>query len=575
MATDGPQQSGPAPHDEATTETPRPVEFGSSWSSPEFKRRSVALVTGPRSGLDAETQRMLRYRLKYASLLLLFTDAFYDGLIWMGFELVGVANGPVLWTYRMFLLAVLTVITVLLWSRVRLELRELRAVELLIFGMVGVMFVLMQSEMLAWAAAAPDKLPGQYAGLVCALMWLMLISVYAAFIPNTIRRSSVIIGVMALAPLVLVGIWSVARPNLWRSLSGGSGFPEMVGAMAVIYTTAVYGSYKIGVLRQEAFEARQLGQYRLKQRIGQGGMGEVFLAEHHLMKRPCAVKIIRPGRAADTKTLARFEREVRAAARLTHLNTIEIFDYGRAEDGTFFYAMEYLPGLSLQEIVERQGPLQPARAVHLMRQVCQALVEAHAKGLIHRDIKPSNIIAAERGGVRDIAKLLDFGLATSVEEQEDLRLTQEGVIAGSPYYLAPERILDSGEPDARGDIYSLGGVMYFLLTGEPPYTADKPIKVMIAHAKEELRPPRMINSEIPSDLERVVVRCLAKEPADRFPSVAELERALAECECADQWTPELAQQWWMSRHDHGRQVEGAAASEDTAGHSSATRQHPT
>ncbi len=549
------------PIGDETVETPAPPEFASSWSSPEFDRRAVELVAGPQRGLDVETARLLRTRLKYAALLLLLAEAFYDGLTAFGFRVEGVENGPVLWAYRQFLLVALAALAALLWSRVGLLLREMRALELLLFGLVGVMFILMQSEMIEWAADADIPLRMHYAALVCTIMWFMLISIYGAFIPNTPLRASLVLGAMAVAPLLVIGAWAVRRPVILSHLSGGGGFPEMIRSLAVVFTTAVYGSYKIGALRQEAFEARQLGQYRLKRRLGRGGMGEVYLAEHDLMKRPCAVKIIRPGRSADMKTLARFEREVRAVARLTHWNTVEIFDYGRAEDGTFYYAMEYLPGLSLQEIVERQGPVQPARAVHLMRQVCDALIEAHGKGLIHRDLKPSNVIAAERGGVLDVAKLLDFGLATWTGESEDLRLTQEGVIAGSPYYLAPERFLDSGKPDARSDIYSLGGVMYFLLTGKPPFTADTPIKVMIAHAQEVVRPPRMINSDIPLDVERIILRCLAKDPEDRFQTVAELQRELAACECADAWTQELARQWWTSRSQLEDTDESAAAEE--------------
>ena len=560
MATDErPESTTSASLNEETTETPRITEHLSSWSSPEVDQRGVKIVAGARASLEAETEALLRGRLKFASLVILVTDVFYDSLILFGINVQGFPPGRVLMAYKAFVIVALIAVTGMLWSRVNLVLRELRAVELLIFGLIGVMFVLMQTELLQWAADPAFPARPEYAALVCTVMWFMLTAIYGAFIPNTLRRAVAVLGTMSLAPIALVNLMAVTSPAFGKMLFSAGGVPEMVGSMAVAFTTAVYGSYKIGALRQEAFEARQLGQYRLKRRLGSGGMGEVYLAEHYMIKRPCAVKVIRPSRAADAKTLARFEREVHAVARLTHLNTIEIFDYGRAEDGTFYYAMEYLPGLNLQEIVERQGPLQPARAVHLLRQVCNALSEAHAKGLIHRDIKPSNIIAAERGGVRDVAKLLDFGLATSDEEQEDLRLTQEGAIAGSPFYLAPERFLESGEPDARSDVYSLGGVAYFLLTGRPPFMADKPIKVMIAHAQEELRPPRMINSAIPLDLERIVVRCLAKSADDRYDTVAEIQRALAACECADEWSQDLASKWWTSR----AQVEDAAGPSDT------------
>jgi serine/threonine-protein kinase len=185
---------------------------------------------------------------------------------------------------------------------------------------------------------------------------------------------------------------------------------EMSTWLVIAVGFSIYGSHKISVLRQQAFEARRLGQYQVKHRLGRGGMGEVYLAEHVLLHRPCALKLIRPERAGDPTNLARFEREVQATAALDHPNIVEIFDYGRADDGTFYYAMEYLPGLSLQELVGRYGPLPPERAVHLLRQVCGALQEAHAAGLIHRDVKPGNVLVCKRGGRHDVAKLVDFGL---------------------------------------------------------------------------------------------------------------------------------------------------------------------
>ncbi len=202
----------------------------------------------------------------------------------------------------------------------------------------------------------------------------------------------------------------------------------------------MFGSHRIQVLEEQAFEAQQLGQYRLGKRLGSGGMGEVYLAEHLLLRRPCAVKLIRPEQAGDPTNLQRFEREVQAMATLTHYNTVEIYDYGHADDGTFYYVMEYLPGQNLEHLVGNHGPLPPARAIHLLRQVCRALREAHGVGLLHRDIKPSNIIACERGGVYDVVKLLDFGLVQETRlGKNDDRLTQHGTIIGSPPYMSPEQ----------------------------------------------------------------------------------------------------------------------------------------
>ena len=314
--------------------------------------------------------------------------------------------------------------------------------------------------------------------------------------------------------------------------------------LLVLAVGASFGARTISRLRRQVAEARQLGQYRLRRRIGAGGMGEVYLAEHELLKRPCAVKLIRPGDAADPRALERFEREVRLTATLSHPNTVEIYDYGRAEDGSYYYVMEYLPGLSLDEMIERHGPLPPERVVYLLRQVCGALREAHATGLIHRDIKPSNIFAAQRGGMDDVAKLLDFGLVRPPATTRVAHLSAEGQILGTPLFMSPEQATGGRELDERSDIYSLGAVAYYLLTGRPPFEGEGGIAVLIAHARDPVVPPSLVRNGIPEDLERVVLRCLAKDPAERFPDAESLEQALGECGCAGEWDLKQAARWW-------------------------------
>src|SRR5262249_37568336 len=225
-------------------------------------------------------------------------------------------------------------------------------------------------------------------------------------IPNTWRRCAAVVAALAAlcvaanGALVLRTAPEVAAPFIL----------ELVVSMGVGSALAVYGSHRIETLRRHASEAPKFGPYRLTSRLGSGAMGEVWLADHVLLRRPCAVKLIRPEHVGDPRFLARFEREVQATAALSHPNTVEVYDYGRTEDGAFYYAMEYLPGVSLDELVRREGPLPPARAVHLLRQLCGALAEAHRAGLVHRDVKPGNVLVCERGGVPDVAKLLDFGL---------------------------------------------------------------------------------------------------------------------------------------------------------------------
>ena len=249
----------------------------------------------------------------------------------------------------------------------------------------------------------------------------------------------------------------------------------------------------------------------------------------------------------DPREIQRFEREVRLTARLSHPNTVEVYDYGRTEDGTYYYVMEYLKGLSLDELVDRLGPLQPGRVVYLLRQVCGALREAHAAGLIHRDIKPSNIFAARPGGLGDVAKLLDFGLVLPAAILGETTLTGEREILGTPLYMSPEQA-KGHKLDARSDIYSLGAVAYYLLTGRPPFQANGRTAVLIAHARDPVEPPSRVRPGIPEDLERVVLRCLAKPPDQRFPDALALEQALGACACAGDWDQGRATQWWQGEY---------------------------
>ncbi len=253
--------------------------------------------------------------------------------------------------------------------------------------------------------------------------------------------------------------------------------------LLLLAAVAASGAHMFSRLRRQLAEARYFGQYRLKRQIGTGGMGDVFLAEHQLLKRACAVKLIR---ASSARALARFEREVRITATLSHPNTVEIFDYGRTEDGTYYYVMEYLPGMSLHDLVRRYGPLPPERVVYLLRQVCQALQEAHDAGLVHRDIKPSNIFAARRGGRDDVAKLLDFGLVRPLRAVDAADDSAVGLV-GTPAFMSPEQVIGDAEVDARSDIYSLGAVAYYLLTGQPPFPNRSGMSALIAQVRDPRR----------------------------------------------------------------------------------------
>ena len=418
--------------------------------------------------------------------------------------------------------------------------RQLRAVEMVTFGVPLVFFLLMQYEKSTKWADEYGVLPE------LGSCWLLMVFTYALFIPNTWQRAGVVIAFMAAAPLVAIGAIALIDSDAGR-LVDSRVLVETSLLLGLAAASSVLGVRTINLLRDEALRAKQLGQYRLKRLIGSGGMGEVYLAEHLLMKRPCAIKVIRPEKAGDPKVLARFEREVQATAKLSHWNSVDIFDYGRTDDGTFYYVMEYLPGMNLLELVRRYGPLPAARAIHLVRQATNALAEAHDLGLVHRDIKPANIFAAIRGGRFDVAKLLDFGLAKPLINVAEAQLTQKGAITGSPLYMSPEQAIGDRDPDARSDIYALGGVLYFLVTGRPPFEDEQPMRVLIAHAHEPPPPPSQHNADVPDDVELIIMRCLQKSPDDRFQSATELVTALEDCEDYGLWTRDDARSWWLER----------------------------
>jgi serine/threonine-protein kinase len=356
--------------------------------------------------------------------------------------------------------------------------------------------------------------------------WGALIVAYGVLIPSNLRHAFV-------RTSVLVGCAFLPEAIAFTQLGGlvpGAGMYLAIKCLTVLIfaALALYGSYHIDELREDVRSARQLGHYVLVRALGQGGMGSVYLAEHNFLRRPCAVKLIRPELARDDAAHARFEREVQAAAALTHPNTVQIYDYGQAEDGTLYYAMEYLPGESLESLVERSGPLEPARAVRILEQLCGALGEAHARGLVHRDVKPGNIMLCERGGIPEVVKLLDFGSVAALRTgPEDPRITRSGMIVGTPAFMSPEQCRGDETLTPLSDIYSVGAVAFFLLTGkEPFYRKLTAVEVMAAQIYEfppsihELRP------EVPIELAAVVEKCLAKDPFERIPNAGRLGRAL-------------------------------------------------
>jgi serine/threonine-protein kinase len=390
----------------------------------------------------------------------------------------------------------------------------------------------------------------------------LMIAVRAAVVPSSPRRTLLV--------TALVGVPTLLTPTLVVPDAGGGfhlrpfdsgAYPWFPAALAMVWTfvivTCVVTSRVIYGLRAQVREALQLGQYLIEEKIGAGGMGEVYRARHGMMRRPSALKLLRPERTEE-KDLLRFEREVQLTARLTHPNTITIFDYGRTDAGVFYYAMELLDGANLQRVVEVSGPQPESRVVHVLNMLCGALVEAHSIGLIHRDIKPANIMLCTQGGEQDVVKLLDFGLVKDLEGNADANASVANNLVGTPHYMAPESILEPGQVDARADLYALGAVAYYLLAGREVFDGRTIVEVCTQHLYQV--PPTMaeLGRSVSPQLEQVVRDCLAKKPEGRPPSAAELRRRLQAC-AVEPWSAERAQGWWTQYAPTLKSTEGSGS----------------
>ena len=321
--------------------------------------------------------------------------------------------------------------------------------------------------------------------------------------------------------------------------------------LATITSRTTYG------LRKQVAEANELGQYLLEEKIGGGGMGEVWRARHRLLIRPAAIKLIRPQTGGDSELLLRrFEREARATAALRSPHTVQLYDFGRTEDGRLYYVMELLDGLDLDTLVRQYGPLPAERVVHILRQVCSSLQDAHDNGLVHRDIKPANVVVSRAGTTFDFAKVLDFGLVkldtagrrgSGAEGQWDVKLTTEGSTSGTPAFMAPETVLGVADTDHRVDLYALGCVAYWLLTGKLIFEGRSAVEVMFHHANTPApRPSTRSELPIPASLEDLLMECLEKDPARRPASAEAVSTRLDGVAVESPWTVERAERWWAT-----------------------------
>jgi predicted Ser/Thr protein kinase len=381
----------------------------------------------------------------------------------------------------------------------------------------------------------------------------MLLAIRAALVPSTPRRTLVTTAVFGVPSLLVNTVLVPAAHGglAWRALDSGA-YPWLPAGIAMLWgfdvITCTVISWVIYGLRAEVREARRLGQYTLEEKIGEGGMGVVYRATHAMLRRPAAIKLLLPDRAGE-KNLARFEREVQLTSRLTHPHTISIFDYGRTADHVFYYVMEYIDGFDLERLVDEDGPLQPARVIRILAQASGALSEAHALGLIHRDIKPANIVLTERVDEPDIVKVVDFGLVKTLETSPgDASLTNVDAITGTPLYLAPEAIASPDSVDERSDLYALGAVGYFLITGQHVFDAATVVEVCSKHLLEAPVPPsQRLGRAVPPDLEALILVCLAKRREDRPASAQALRAALLACADAGKYDVAAARAWWTDR----------------------------
>lgn len=372
----------------------------------------------------------------------------------------------------------------------------------------------------------------------------------AVVVPSSARGTVLLSAPAGLAMLAVQRAYGAAYPMNGLAVTGveytiGTMVIGQVMLFLAISIAAVASSVNFS-LRTEAAEARRLGQYRLQERIGSGSMGEVYLATHAMLRRPTAIKLLRPEQDGE-ETIARFEREVRVTSRLSHPNTILIYDYGRTQDGRFYYAMEYLHGADLKEIVRNTGPMPPSRVIWILQQACASLGEAHMQGLVHRDIKPGNLVLCARGGAEDILKVVDFGLVKDIRHT-DASLTRLGDLCGTPETIAPE-VLSGDGVTAAADLYGLSVVGYYLLTGIPAFESRTIAQCVAAHLHEEPRPLRDRDAAIPDDLARVIHVGLGKTPSSRHASAMDFRRALLACADAHGWTQDDAVAWWRGYRD--------------------------
>jgi serine/threonine-protein kinase len=518
--------------------------------APAYVRKGRGKSTGDRTtALPADLLNQAAARLRILALLYAFTffmAAFVPSLLFSdGRQKLFVQ--PLNWVPGAISIAVALCVAWVVRAT-RLQPRAMMVVTLL-FEIVS-----------SWGIAAAEFLQplglsvnDSWVGLSWVAVWTLLFNIVVPILPRyavlAALASVTSVPVMVIVSLTAFGFESELTRAVWPI------FLAFVFPYLLVVIMAYVGARVVYTLGKEVSRARELGSYRLVQRLGVGGMGEVWKADHRLLARPAAIKLIRASRAGDAHggisddMRRRFEREAQVIARLRSPHTVTLFDFGVADDGAFYYVMELLEGLDADTLVKRFGPMPAERVVQVLRQICHSLSEAESCGLVHRDIKPANIFLCRYGEDHDFVKVLDFGIAKAANETSTAEtvLTVAHVIRGTPAFIAPEQALGLLDLDARADIYSTGCVAFWLLTGELVFRAETPMKLLMAHAHSVPEPPSAKTElPIPAELDALVLSCLAKDREQRPGSARQLLERLDAVKIETPWTETRAADWWRT-----------------------------
>jgi plasmid stabilization system protein ParE len=495
-------------------------------------------------GLSAEILSRSARRLRILSLMYAFTffmAAFFPNLIFAD------ARAHMLSEFAYFVPDIVAILVALAVAGFTLY----KDVPLTTVMNVGLAFLVISNFGIALAEYINPARLDNYGsmGLSWVAVWTPLFTVVVPTRPT----KALLVTLASVSSVPIVIGWMILTGRTVYQPGVTQFFFSVVFPYLLIVGLSYAGQRVVYALGKEVTRAQELGSYRLIERLGKGGMGEVWRAKHRLLARPAAIKLLRPslGEGPDGEAaMRRFEREAQVTSQLRSPHTVELWDFGVAGDGRFYYVMELLDGLDLDMLVKRHGPVPAERAIFLLRQMCRSLAEAEDRGLVHRDIKPANILVCRYGGQYDFVKVLDFGIVKVTHSASpDTTMTQENVLRGTPAFIAPEQVLSRNEIDSRADIYSVGCVAYWLLSGDLVFRADTAVGVMMHHAHTRPVPvSERTELPIPSPLNELILSCLEKDPARRPQSARELSRLLSDIPLPTPWTEERALLWW-SRHE--------------------------